>query len=152
MAFAFTICANSQQKQDSLPQTAKDTVHYIYDTTARTLCFFVSDLNNGNSMTGYLLRVVKSKMDYVQPTEQELKNDSFVVKKKKVPVQVDYYAPVNAIGTDPKTGKKQEPRTVYVKVPSQVILQDFNGNFDYLIPKDSTINYNNSTPKGKPKK
>jgi hypothetical protein len=114
------ICATAQKST-----TPKDTTHYYYDTVPKTLCWYVTDLTTGHSNTGYLKRVVKSKMDFKAPTAEQLSQDQLTLKKEKIPVSVEYFELV------PNSKGKEE----WKMINSGQILRDFDGNLDSLLPK-----------------
>lgn len=127
---AICFCSHAQQQPD--------TTHYYYDTAYRTEIWFVNNIYTGGSTTGFALRVTKSKLLFVPPTQAELKQDSFTVKKQKVAVAVTYYLPVQEVDSAASKGKKKLVyKTVYEVYPSDLILNDFNKNWDYMLPKST---------------
>lgn len=120
---------NAQQTKAS--NINQDSVRYYYDTV-KTVCHYVGNLNTGQVLSSYCLRIIKSRMDFVPPTNQQLQNDSFTVKKQKTPVEAYYFIPV--IVPADKKDKNSKPSQGYVQIPNEFILQDFNINFDkYLL-------------------
>jgi hypothetical protein len=131
------ICFNATMAQNNnQPPPTKDTTHYYYDTTFRTEVWYVTNIFTGATSTGFALRVTKNRMDFVQPTTEELKGDSFTVKKRKVPVGVMYFMPVQLLDSAAtKKARKDRYKTVYEVYPADLILNDFNKNWDWMIPK-----------------
>jgi hypothetical protein len=144
---AFTIFAQAPSK----PQTPQaDTTHYIYDTTYRTFIWYVSNIITGTSNTCFALRVTKSKMDFVQPTQDDLKRDSLTLKKQKIGIGVMYFIPVIVLDSAAtKKAKKQTYKQVYQFLPSELILNDANRNWDFMIPNtvQGTQGTNNTNKK-----
>lgn len=127
-----TIIPNKIQQQ---PRRLTDTIQYFYDT-AKVFCWYVNDLQFGTAITSYCFRVTKSKMDFAQPTPEELKNDSFIVKKQKISIGSIYFIPRIITDSSIKKGQKSKQKLVYVQIPQDLILNDWNKNFDYLLPKE----------------
>ena len=104
--------------QDSVPKTPPvpvDTTHYYYDTTT-TLIQYIINASTGESATGWARLIVKSKMDWANPTKEELeKNDQLTLKKKKTPVAAEYYLVRTVSAQDPKV-KNHTIKTVYDRV------------------------------------
>jgi hypothetical protein len=77
-------------------------------------------------------------MDFVQPSAEELKRDSFTVKKQKVTVGVMYFLPVQVLDSAAtKKAKHDRYKTVYEVFPADLILNDFNKNWDQYLPKST---------------
>jgi hypothetical protein len=115
--------ASSAQSKD----TTKD--QFTYDTTI-TQCMYTVDYATGATTTSWCYKITKSKFDFVNPTADEFKKDSFTVRKQKVPVEATYYAPM--LVPDLKNKKKQSIR--YLQLPK--VLVDFNEH--PVINKDTT--------------
>lgn len=76
-------------------------------------------------------------MDFIQPTQDELKKDSFIVKKQKTPIGVMYFIPeLVADSVNSKKGQRMKRKLIYVQIPGDLILNDWNKNFDYLLQKE----------------
>jgi len=138
--FAFFIV----QAQPNSPASPQKDSSGLTITTDTVLIWYVTDIIQGSSNTAMALRVTKSKLDFVQPSPNDLQKDSFTVKKQRVPVSTVYYVPVAVI--DSSVIRKNKSRmtssiyqtaikTVYVPLPSDLLLYDFNRNFNALLPK-----------------
>lgn len=119
----------------SVQAQPKDTTHYYYDT-AKTLIWYVINHETGNSTTIFSYRVTVSRMDFVQPTADDLKKDSLTLRKVKVPIGSTYYVPVNVL--DSAATKKQRKnvyRITMIPLAADLILYDFNKNLDQFAKK-----------------
>lgn len=90
------------------------------------------NLNTGESPTTYLLRIRKYKRDFVQPSPEEMKKDSFVIKKQKVIADVFYYMAIPVNDTVKKGGKPKQ-HIEYALIPKEMIIKDYEGNLDFLL-------------------
>lgn len=87
-----------------------------YTDTTRTLIWFITDINSGNSKTENLIRIVYGHWGFVQPSQEQIDTSSKLeLTKNKIPDSVKYFYPKQAGALAVQVGASLERNAVILK-------------------------------------
>lgn len=108
--------------------------------TAQTLCWYVTDVGTGASVTGYVYRVNTYKYEFVQPNQADLNSkDSVTLHKQKTLAASDFFIDL-----------KDTASKVFVLTDFNIDVDKFKKAYKSLPAKYSTIQLRNEGTNSKP--